>query len=100
MLPAPAPEIMLAPEARLNYNRTLARPRQLYTAPAGLESTSLVLATGLDLFYTRVAPSKTFDLLKDDFDYYLITIVLAALIVATYSTKYFASRKMLKLAWK
>lgn len=56
--------------------------------------------TFTDLFYTRVAPSKTFDLLKDDFDYYLITIVLGALIVATYSTKYFASRKMLKLAWK
>lgn len=53
-----------------------------------------------DLFYTRVAPSKTFDLLKDDFDYYLITVVLAALIVATYSTKYFAARKMLKMAWK
>ncbi|KAH9639182.1 hypothetical protein HF086_014046 [Spodoptera exigua] len=99
-LPAAAPELALAADARLNYNRTLARPRGLHTAPAGLESTSLVLATGLDLFYTRVAPSKTFDLLKDDFDYYLITIVLAALIVATYSTKYFASRKMLKLAWK
>ncbi|XP_075975797.1 ER membrane protein complex subunit 1-like, partial [Anticarsia gemmatalis] len=83
-----------------NYNRTVARARRIHTAPSGLESTSLVLVTGLDLFYTRVAPSKTFDLLKDDFDYYLITIVLAALIVATYSTKYFASRKMLKLAWK
>ncbi|CAB3236109.1 unnamed protein product [Arctia plantaginis] len=98
--PPPAPDVPLPAEARLNYNRTVARPERVYTAPAGLESTSLVLVTGLDLFYTRVAPSKTFDLLKDDFDYYLITIVLGALIVATYSTKYFASRKMLKLAWK
>ncbi|VVC89101.1 unnamed protein product [Leptidea sinapis] len=54
----------------------------------------------IHIFYTRVAPSKTFDLLKEDFDYNLITIVLVALIVATYSTKYFASRKMLKMAWK
>lgn len=53
-----------------------------------------------DLFYTRVAPSRTFDLLKDDFDYYLITIVLAALVLATYGTKYLASRKTLKMAWK
>ncbi|CAK1541268.1 unnamed protein product [Leptosia nina] len=95
-----APELPLPAEASLNYNRTVQRVRAIYAAPSGLESTSLVLATGLDLFYTRVAPSKTFDLLKDDFDYHLISIVLAALIVATYSTKYFASRKMLKQAWK
>uniref|UniRef100_A0A2A4K944 ER membrane protein complex subunit 1 n=1 Tax=Heliothis virescens TaxID=7102 RepID=A0A2A4K944_HELVI len=100
VLPALAPELPLPGDARLNYNQTVARPHQVYAAPSGLESTSLVLTTGLDLFYTRVAPSKTFDLLKDDFDYYLITIVLAGLILATYSTKYFASRKMLKLAWK
>ncbi|KAI5633588.1 ER membrane protein complex subunit 1 [Phthorimaea operculella] len=95
-----APEVPLPSEAVINYNMTLHKVRQIYTAAAGLESTSLVLATGLDLFYTRVAPSKTFDLLKDDFDYSLITIVLAALIIATYSTKHFASRKMLKQAWK
>ncbi|XP_045520266.1 ER membrane protein complex subunit 1 isoform X1 [Pieris brassicae] len=95
-----APEVPLPSEASLNYNQTTHRVRAIYTAPSGLESTSLVLATGLDIFYTRVAPSKTFDLLKDDFDYHLITIVLGALIIASYSTKYFASRKMLKQAWK
>ncbi|XP_026333512.1 ER membrane protein complex subunit 1 [Hyposmocoma kahamanoa] len=95
-----APELPLPSEAVINYNRTLLKIKAIHTAPSGLESTCLVLATGLDLFYTRVAPSKTFDLLKDDFDYSLISIVLTALIVATYSTKYFASRKMLKLAWK
>ncbi|KAM3959763.1 ER membrane protein complex subunit 1 [Aphomia sociella] len=100
LLPPPAPELPLPADAALSYNRSVARARGLHAAPAGIESTCLVLATGLDLFYTRVAPSKTFDLLKDDFDYYLITVVLAGLVVATYSTKYFASRKMLKMAWK
>ncbi|KPJ04346.1 Uncharacterized protein KIAA0090-like [Papilio xuthus] len=94
------PELPLPAEAVLNYNRSLHRVRSLHTHPAGIESTSLVLATGLDMYYTRVAPSKTFDLLKEDFDYHLISIVLVALVVATYSTKYFASRKMLKMAWK
>ncbi|XP_037296873.1 ER membrane protein complex subunit 1 isoform X2 [Manduca sexta] len=100
MGPPLAPELILAPEAALSYNLTLARPRQLHVAAPDLESTTLVLATGLDLFYTRVAPSKTFDLLKDDFDYSLITMVLSGLILASYATKYFASRKMLKMAWK
>ncbi|KAL4702029.1 hypothetical protein ACJJTC_014042 [Scirpophaga incertulas] len=96
---APLPELALPADAALAYNRRLARVTLLHAAPAGLESTSLVLAAGLDLFYTRVAPSKTFDLLKDDFDYYLIGVVLAALAAGTYASKYFASRKTLKAAW-
>lgn len=59
-----------------------------------------MMAYFTDIFYTRVAPSKTFDLLKDDFDYYLIVIVLAALLLASYITKQLASRKALKQAWK
>jgi len=53
-----------------------------------------------DLFYTRVAPSKTFDLLKEDFDHFLITAVLLGLTVTSYVTKKLASRKALKQAWK
>lgn len=54
----------------------------------------------VDLFYTRVAPSKTFDVLKEDFDYYLIVIVLAALLISSYITKKLASQKAQKQAWK
>lgn len=45
--PPPAPDVPIPAEARLNYNRTVARPQHVHTAPAGLESTSLVLVTGL-----------------------------------------------------
>lgn len=53
-----------------------------------------------DLFYTRVAPSKTFDVLKEDFDYFLVMIVLAALVISLYVTKKLASQKAQKQAWK
>lgn len=53
-----------------------------------------------DLFYTRVAPSKTFDLLKEDFDPFLISMVLIGLLLASYTSKRLASRKALKQAWK
>lgn len=53
-----------------------------------------------DLFYTRVAPSKTFDVLKEDFDYYLIVTVLAALLISSYITKKLTSQKAQKQAWK
>lgn len=94
------PEVPLIPEATVNYNRSVARLRGICVAPARLESTALVLLHGLDLFYTRVAPSRTFDVLKEDFDHWLIVTVLAGLTIASYVTKRLSKRKMVKQAWK
>ncbi|KAK0181962.1 hypothetical protein PV327_000139 [Microctonus hyperodae] len=94
------PEIPLHMDAIINYNQSVFRVSGIYTSPSGLESTCLVFAHGLDLFYTQVAPSKTFDVLKEDFDYYLIVIVLVALMIASYVTKKLASQKAQKQAWK
>ncbi|XP_045463624.1 ER membrane protein complex subunit 1 [Harmonia axyridis] len=94
------PEIPLNPEAAINYNQTLSKVNGISVAPARLESTSHILVYGLDIFYTRVAPSKTFDVLKEDFDHKLIILVLIGLILASYVTKTLASRKAVKQAWK
>lgn len=94
------PEVPIPMENIINYNQTVGRIQGIYTAPSGLESTSLVVVYGLDWFVTRVSPSKTFDLLKDDFDYILITVVLIGLTTASYVTKHLASRKAQKMAWK
>ncbi|KAK6629962.1 hypothetical protein RUM43_003783 [Polyplax serrata] len=94
------PELPTPLEAIINHNQTINNIRGMHTSSSGLESTCLVFAYGLDIFYTRVAPSKTFDLLKDDFDYYIITIVLMALSIVSYITKRLASRKALRQAWK
>ncbi|KAK9303010.1 hypothetical protein QLX08_005182 [Tetragonisca angustula] len=94
------PEIPIHMDAIINYNQSVFRVSGIHTSPSGLESTCLVFVHGLDLFYTRVAPSKTFDVLKEDFDYYLIVIVLAALLISSYITKKLASQKAQKQAWK
>ncbi|XP_029663445.1 ER membrane protein complex subunit 1 isoform X2 [Formica exsecta] len=94
------PEIPIHMDAIINYNQSVSRVTGIHTSPSGLESTCLVFVHGLDLFYTRVAPSKTFDVLKEDFDYYLIVIVLAALLISSYITKKLASQKAQKQAWK
>lgn len=52
------------------------------------------------MFVTRVAPSKTYDLLKEDFDYLLITSVLVGLIAASIIVKQMSAKKALKQAWK
>ncbi|BES94289.1 Protein of unknown function (DUF1620) [Nesidiocoris tenuis] len=94
------PELGLPHESIITYNHTLESIRGVHTSASGLESTCLVFVYGLDLFYTRVTPSKTFDVLKDDFEYWLITAVLSALVTGAYVTKRLASRKALMLAWK
>lgn len=94
------PELPLSAEHIVNYNQSVARVAGFATAASGLESTCLVVAYGLDLFYTRVAPSKTFDILKDDFDHVLISVVLMLLILVSYVSKRFSSRKALRAAWK
>lgn len=94
------PELPIMSEGIINYNQSVLRVKGIVTAPSGLESTCLVFVHGLDLFYTRVTPSKTFDILKDDFDHYLITVVLLGLVALSYTTKRLAARKTLRAAWK
>jgi len=56
--------------------------------------------TVVDLFYTRVNPSKMFDVLKEDFDYFFISIVLSAMILVSIISQKLAARKALNRAWK
>ena len=94
------PELPMPMEALINYNETVSRIRAIECAPSALESTSLVLVRGLDIFWTRVTPSRPFDVLKEDFDYFLIIVVLAALVGGSYIGKKMAARKSLAQAWK
>ncbi|CAL1543686.1 unnamed protein product [Lymnaea stagnalis] len=94
------PEIPLSAEAFVNYNRSVFNVNGVFTSPAGLESTSLVFVYGIDIFYTRVMPSRMFDVLKEDFDYLFIGGVLGLMILFSFITQKFAAKKALKRAWK
>lgn len=94
------PEIPLNYEFSLNYYNYAFNIRGIATAPSGLESTSLVFAYGLDLFYTRVFPSRTFDMLREDFDYFFIITLMVGLLLGTLVSKKLASSSILKKAWK
>ncbi|KAI1306009.1 ER membrane protein complex subunit 1 [Halotydeus destructor] len=94
------PELPVPSEGMINYNQSLMLVNSIDVGPAGLESTCLVFTYGLDIFYTRVTPSKTFDILKDDFDFLLIAAVLVILISLAYFSKWLAAKKALKSAWK
>lgn len=74
--------------------------RGIVTAPAKLESTTHVFAYGVDLFYTRLAPSKTYDSLTDDFRYALLLITIVALVAAIYITWILSKKKELSEKWR
>ena len=74
--------------------------RGVVTSPSGLESTVIVMVYGLDVYGTRLAPSKGFDLIKDDFDYLVISAVIIGLIFASFVTRRLAQLKILNQAWR
>ncbi|ELU06819.1 hypothetical protein CAPTEDRAFT_171523 [Capitella teleta] len=94
------PELPRPFEATINYNHSVYNIRGIHTVASGLESTCLVLAYGLDLFYDRVMPSRMFDVLKDDFDYFFIGSVVVGMILVSLLTQKLAARKALNRAWK
>jgi hypothetical protein len=54
----------------------------IFCASTNVESQSLVIAYGgPDIFFSRLSPSMAFDLLPDDFNRGLLTVVLVGLIV-------------------
>jgi len=54
----------------------------------------------VDLFYTRLAPSKTYDSLTDDFSYALLLITIVALVAAIYITWVLSEKKELSEKWR
>jgi ER membrane protein complex subunit 1 len=77
----------------------VANAKRILTAPALLESTSLVFVYGLDLFLTRVAPSGTFDVLSEDFNKVQLVLTIIGLAVAIIVTKPMVQQKRLRERW-
>jgi len=87
------------PKRVLSHNYVVAKTIRIITSPALLESTSLVFAYGLDLFFTRVAPSNTFDVLSENFNKAQLVFTVAGLALAIVVAKPMVSRKRLRERW-
>ncbi|KAJ7230405.1 DUF1620-domain-containing protein [Mycena pura] len=87
------------PRRTLSHNYEVSNTRNIITAPALLESTSLVLAYGLDLFLTRVTPSSTFDVLSENFNKAQLVLTVFGLALGIVIAKPMVSRKRLRERW-
>jgi len=84
----------------LSYNHTIANFRGIRAAPADLESTSLVMAYGVDLFFVRSTPSKGFDVLNEDFNFIGMVLTVVVLTVLAVVLFWCVKKSDLDFAWK
>ncbi|PCH43293.1 DUF1620-domain-containing protein [Wolfiporia cocos MD-104 SS10] len=87
------------PKRVLSHNYRVIGTKHILTSPALLESTSLVFAYGQDLFFTRVAPSGTFDVLSENFNKAQLVFTIAGLALAIVIAKPMVRRKRLREKW-
>lgn len=73
------PAIEVDPKLVITHERDVLGIQKIITAPAVVESTSLVLAFGIDVFGTRTAPSFVFDILGRGFNKLSLLGTVAAL---------------------
>ncbi|KAG8471912.1 hypothetical protein CXB51_036237 [Gossypium anomalum] len=90
----------IIPQSYVTHALRVEGLRGIITVPAKLESTTLVFAHGVDLFFTQLAPSRTYDSLTDDFNYALLLITIVALVAAIFVTWTLSERKELQDNWR
>jgi hypothetical protein len=88
------------PKRVISHKYHILGGKHLATSPALLESTSLLLVHGLDLFLTRgLNPSGTFDILSDSFNKVQLLLTLAGLSAGILVARPAVKRKMLGMRW-
>ncbi|UPQ98770.1 ER membrane protein complex subunit 1 [Chloropicon primus] len=89
----------IAPQKFITYTHQVAGLRDIQCFPTRRESSVLVFAYGVDMFYTRLMPSKSFDMLEDDFSYSLLVTTILGLLVATFVVRSRVQKDNLKRNW-
>jgi hypothetical protein len=94
------PFIALHPFQMLSTNSSLPPVQRILSSPSKLESTSIVLALGLDVYHTRTVPSKGFDMLASDFNKPLLSLILATMGAAVVWLRSAYKKQLLSSGWK
>lgn len=96
----PQDTLPLSPLSFATLDKQVLGLRGVVVEPTRLESTCLVLAHGVDLFYSRLAPAKGFDSLEDDFNYALLVTALVGLGLGAVALHVMVKNSALSQKWK
>eukprot|EP01063_Lacrimia_lanifica_P030598 TRINITY_DN4885_c1_g1_i1.p1 TRINITY_DN4885_c1_g1~~TRINITY_DN4885_c1_g1_i1.p1 ORF type:complete len:895 (+),score=398.19 TRINITY_DN4885_c1_g1_i1:46-2730(+) len=87
------------PTMTISYNLTVVGVDAIKTFASKLESTCLMVGYGNDLFISRVASGKPFDMLNEDFAYPVLVLTVLFVTVLTVTLASLASAGQLKQQW-
>ncbi|ORX33525.1 hypothetical protein BD324DRAFT_668589 [Kockovaella imperatae] len=94
------PMIPPDPKRVISHNNQVLGATCLTSSPAHVESTSLLFAHGLDLFFTRgLTPSGSFDILSDAFNKPQLVFTLLTLLMAIRVSQPIIKGRLLKAKW-
>lgn len=74
--------------------------QHIESVPTGLESSSHILAYGVDIFYTKVQPEKAFDSLEEDFAFAFLVLTIVAMLVGVVVMHHMVKRSKISQKWK
>lgn len=74
-------------------------PAGIVTGPAVMESTTHLLAHGVDLMYARFAPAS-FDGLASDFPHALLVLLVAIMAAGSFVLRTLAQKRDVKCKWE
>ncbi|KAI1105990.1 DUF1620-domain-containing protein [Jackrogersella minutella] len=94
------PAIEINPQMLVTHRREVFGVREIITSPTALESTSLVLAYGVDVFGTRVAPSLAFDVLGKGFNKLALIGTVVALVLGVAGLRPMVRKKQIDGRWQ
>lgn len=94
------PELPLLPTQTITYYQSVPQLRLIKSFATRLESTALVVSAGIDVFYTRVMPSRGFDVLDEDFAFGMLIALIIALLGLTIYLSKAVTKSTVTEAWK
>jgi len=75
-----APNIEIDPRSIISHQRNVLGVKNILATPVIVESTTLIVAYGVDVFGTRLAPSGMFDILGDGFNKPTLILTVVSLL--------------------
>ncbi|KZT58169.1 DUF1620-domain-containing protein [Calocera cornea HHB12733] len=87
------------PRRTVSQNIQVMGTTRLSTTPTALESTTLLLASGVDLFLARLSPSSTFDILSDSFNKTQLILTIIGLIAGIAIVRPIVESKKVRQRW-
>eukprot|EP00594_Rhizosolenia_setigera_P002649 CAMPEP_0178948842 /NCGR_PEP_ID=MMETSP0789-20121207/5701_1 /TAXON_ID=3005 /ORGANISM="Rhizosolenia setigera, Strain CCMP 1694" /LENGTH=1083 /DNA_ID=CAMNT_0020629261 /DNA_START=85 /DNA_END=3333 /DNA_ORIENTATION=- len=95
-----SPIVPMIPQKTLSYFQTVEDVKNIQSAPAHVESSSLILGYGgPDIFFTRVSPSKGFDMLPENFNKGLLGVVVLGLLAVLVTLQNMNRKKSMGIYW-